>query len=76
MSNYDPEFLQFIVMGENDVVILKTISPPSMSEFDGIVTRARRQAKAAGMKPSDIARAVAKVRGRTHRDEASERNRA
>jgi AbrB family looped-hinge helix DNA binding protein len=55
---------QFLVMGENDVVILKTISPPSMSDFEGIVTRARRQAKAAGMKPSDIARAVAKVRGR------------
>jgi AbrB family looped-hinge helix DNA binding protein len=55
---------QFIVMGENDVVILKTISPPSMSEFDGIVTRARKQAKAAGMKPSDIPRAIAKVRGR------------
>lgn len=63
---------QFIVMGENDVVILKTISPPSMSEFDNIVTRARRQAKAAGMKPSDIARAVDKVRGRARRDEASE----
>ena len=55
---------QFIVMGENDVVILKTITPPSMSEFDGIVSRARRQARAAGMRPSDIARAVAKVRGR------------
>ena len=55
---------QFIVMGENDVVILKTITPPSMSEFDGIVSRARRQARAAGMRPSDITRAVAKVRGR------------
>ena len=53
---------QFIVMGENDVVILKTISPPSMSEFDGIVTRARKQAKAAGMKPSDITRAITKTR--------------
>jgi hypothetical protein len=49
-------------MGENDVVILKTITPPSMSEFDTVVARARRQAKAAGMKPSDITRAVAKVR--------------
>jgi AbrB family looped-hinge helix DNA binding protein len=48
---------QFIVMGENDVVILKTITPPSMSEFDTVVARARRQAKAAGMKPSDITRA-------------------
>lgn len=55
---------QFIVMGENDVIILKTITPPSMSEFDGIVSRARRQAKAAGLRPSDIARTVAKVRGR------------
>ena len=54
---------QFIVVGENDVVILKTISPPSMSEFDSIVARARTQAKAAGLKPSDIARVVAKGRG-------------
>jgi AbrB family looped-hinge helix DNA binding protein len=53
---------QFIVMGENDVVILKTISPPSMSDFDAIIQRARRQARAAGMKPSDITRAIAKVR--------------
>jgi AbrB family looped-hinge helix DNA binding protein len=67
---------QFIVIGENDVVILKTIVPPSMSEFDGIVTRARRQAKAAGMKPSDIARAVAKVRGQARRDETPEQGRA
>ena len=64
---------QFIVMGENDVVLLKTISPPSMSEFDAIVARARRQAKLVGTKPSDIARAVAKVRGRAHGDKASER---
>ena len=56
--------VQFIVMGENDVVILKTISPPSMDNFDGIIQRARRQARAAGMKPSDITKAVAKVRGR------------
>ena len=55
---------QFIVMGENDVVILKTIAPPSMADFDNIIMRARRQAKAAGMKPSDITKAVAKVRGR------------
>ena len=54
---------QFIVMGENDVVILKTIRPPSMADFDGIIQRARRQARTAGMTPSDVARAVAKVRG-------------
>ena len=55
---------QFIVLGENGVVILKTISPPSMDEFDGIIQRARRQARTAGMKPSDITKAIDKVRGR------------
>lgn len=54
---------QFIVMGEKDVIILKTISPPSMKEFDGIIGRARQQARSAGMKPSDITRTLARVRG-------------
>jgi len=56
--------VQFVVVGENGVVILKTIAPPSLRDFDAIVARARGQARAAGMKPSDIAKAVAKVRGR------------
>lgn len=55
---------QFIVMGENDVVILKNISPPSISDFNGIIKSARQQAKASGMKPSDISRAIAKVRSK------------
>jgi AbrB family looped-hinge helix DNA binding protein len=57
--------VQFVVVGENDVVILKTIAPPSLQDFDGIIGRARRQARAAGMKRADIAKAVARVRGRT-----------
>ena len=55
---------QFVVIGEKDVVILKAISPPSMKDFDGIIAEARRQARRYGMKRSDIAAAVAKVRGR------------
>ena len=55
---------QFVVMGENDVVILKTIEPPSMDDFDSIIKRARRQAKSAGMKPADVKKAISKVRGR------------
>ena len=38
--------VQFVVMGEDDVVILKTINPPPMSEFDVIIRRSRRQARA------------------------------
>jgi len=55
---------QFVVVGEDDVVILKTIKRPSMKDFDDLVGKARRQARASGMKRSDIARAIARVRGR------------
>ena len=55
---------QFVVVGEDDVVILKTITRPAMSEFDDLIRRARRQARASGMKRSDIAKAVRRVRGR------------
>lgn len=53
---------QFVVVGENDVVILKAISPPSMEEFDALIAKARKQARQAGMKRSDIAAAIAKTR--------------
>ena len=56
--------VQFLVVGENDVVILKTITPPAMNEFDTIIRRARNQAKASGMKPADITKTIAKIRGR------------
>ena len=28
---------QFVVLGEDDVVILKAISPPSIGEFNGLI---------------------------------------
>jgi AbrB family looped-hinge helix DNA binding protein len=55
---------QFVVVGEDDVIILKTITVPSMKEFDTIIKIARQRAKAARMKKSDIAAAVAEVRER------------
>ena len=54
---------QFVVVAGKDAVILKTISPPSMDEFDGLLREARRQARKAGMKQSDIKDAIAEVRG-------------
>ena len=53
---------QFVVVGEKDTVILKTISPPKMEEFDKLVTHARKQAKQAGLKRSNVKAAVSKVR--------------
>ncbi|MBW6510090.1 MAG: AbrB/MazE/SpoVT family DNA-binding domain-containing protein [Desulfuromonadales bacterium] len=54
---------QFVVVGDNDVVILKAITPPSMDEFDGLIADARRKAKSAGLKKSDIESAIEEVRG-------------
>ncbi len=55
---------QFVVVGQNDVVILKTITQPSMTEFDQLISEARKQAKKAGMKKTDITAAIQKVRKR------------
>ena len=55
---------QFIVVGEGDVVILKTLTTPSMKQFDGLIRKARRQARSTGMKPQDVDRAIARARER------------
>ena len=55
---------QFVVVGKNDVVILKTVQTPSMRDFDALITEARRQARDAGMRRSDIRHALARVRDR------------
>lgn len=45
---------QFVVMGEDGVVILKTIEAPSMKNFDALISEARKKARKAGLKQSDI----------------------
>jgi AbrB family looped-hinge helix DNA binding protein len=45
---------QFVVVGDKDVVILKSISAPSMSDFDNMINKAREHAKKVGFKKSDI----------------------
>jgi len=54
--------VQFVVVGDDDVVILKAITPPSMDEFDMLIQQARKTAKTVGLKKSDIAKAIAKAR--------------
>lgn len=53
---------QFVVVCGKDVVILKRIAPPSMRDFDVLVSRARRQARDARIKRSDVRAAVHQVR--------------
>ncbi len=56
---------QFVVVGNDDVVILKAITAPDVDTFDALIQDARQQAKQAGLKRADIADAVSKVRART-----------
>jgi len=53
---------RFVVVGKNDVVILKSIAQPSMTEFDQLISDARKQARRAGMKKSDVTSIIKKVR--------------
>jgi len=55
---------QFVVVGEDDVVILKAITVPGIEPFDRLIQEARQQANKAGLKRRDIANAVSKARDR------------
>ena len=56
---------QFVVIGEGDSVILKTITPPRIKEFNKLLSQARLAAKKAGIKKADLKSAIAQVRHRT-----------
>ena len=53
---------QFVVVGDNDVVILKNITPPSIAEFDELIAKARKTGKQAGLKKNDIKETIIEVR--------------
>ena len=53
---------QFVVVGEGDVVVLKTLDAPSMSQFDQLIREARKAAESAGLTPEDIEAGIAEVR--------------
>ena len=55
---------QFVVVGNKDTVILKTISPPAMEDFEELLAEAREKARKAGMKRSDISAAIKKARAK------------
>ena len=58
------EGAQFVVVGDKDVLILKTIEEPALGEFELLIKQARHQARQVGLKRSDIDAAVAKARAR------------
>jgi AbrB family looped-hinge helix DNA binding protein len=55
---------QFIVVADRDVVILKTISAPTLEGLDTLLAEARREARKARLRTSDVDAIVNRVRGR------------
>lgn len=53
---------QFVVIGQGDTVILKSITPPNLREFSGLMQEASRSAKMQGLKVSDVSKTIKKVR--------------
>ena len=55
---------KFVVVGEKGTVVLKEIAPPTMSEFDSLISEARKQARKVGLKRGDITQAIKSARTR------------
>lgn len=53
---------QFVVYAHGDTLMMNRISRPNASQVEAMFAKARAQAKAAGMKPSDIPKIIKKVR--------------
>jgi AbrB family looped-hinge helix DNA binding protein len=53
---------QFLVIGEGDAVILKTITPPKLEQFQKLLSQARTETKRAGITKSDLNSAISEVR--------------
>lgn len=53
---------QFVVVGEGDVVVLKAIQPPRMTDFKALLNKAKRSAEEAGLTPQDVEDAVREAR--------------
>lgn len=55
---------KFIVVGEEDTIVLKRLEIPSFSGLDKLLKRTRDFAKKKGLKPSDVEEAINSVRSK------------
>jgi AbrB family looped-hinge helix DNA binding protein len=55
---------QFLVIGQGDAVILKTITPPKIEEFRELLSQARAEGRKARIRKAELKSAIAKVRRR------------
>ena len=55
---------KFVVIGEDDTIILKKLEVPSFKGFDKLLKKTRDFAKKKGLKPSDIDESIKRVRAK------------
>ncbi|MDP6845957.1 MAG: AbrB/MazE/SpoVT family DNA-binding domain-containing protein [Candidatus Nanoarchaeia archaeon] len=55
---------KFVVIGEDDTIILKKLEVPSFKGFDKLLKKTRDFAKKKGLKPSDVDEAIKRVRAK------------
>lgn len=53
---------RFVVVGDEDAIVLKRITAPSRQEFDDVLAEARNAARVAGLRPADVSAALRSVR--------------
>ncbi|OAJ33547.1 AbrB/MazE/SpoVT family DNA-binding domain-containing protein [Piscirickettsia salmonis] len=56
--------VKFVVVGDKDTVILKMIQPPAAEDVEELLASARKAAKKAGAKKTDIDNAIQKARAK------------
>ena len=56
------EGTKFIIIGQGDSVILKSISLPSKDQFKNLASKARKSAKKVGLKKAHLKAAIQRVR--------------
>lgn len=53
---------EFVVLTEDDAIVIEPIGTPAMRDFDTIVANARQAARPAGLRRADVAAAIETVR--------------
>ncbi|AKP74978.2 hypothetical protein AVI53_16435 (plasmid) [Piscirickettsia salmonis] len=56
--------VKFVVVGDKDTVILKMIQPPAVEDVEELLASARKAAKKASAKKTDIDNAIKKARAK------------
>ena len=58
------EGAKFVVIGEGDVVILKKLEVPAREELKTLLRESRAYARKAGLRKSDIPKAIKRIRAK------------